>query len=256
MLIPVVGLALAFGLHLFFAADAPRQGAARRRAEPGAARLMGIDVERVDHACSFALSGVLAGVAGIMVAPLFTISSTMGTLFGIKAFAVAILGGLGSAWGVVLAGLIYGLAEALITVAARLDLHADRQLRPRHRVADGHAERPVRPRRGAQGMRLRPVLLSPPSLPAVGAFIWRANNYQLYVLALVGLTAIVGVGLNVLIGLTGQISLGHVGFYAIGAYVVGILTTKIGIGFWWRFPLAGADRRAWPARCSPCRRCA
>ena len=43
-----------------------------------------------------------------MVAPLFTISSTMGTLFGIKAFAVAILGGIGSAWGVVLAGLIYG----------------------------------------------------------------------------------------------------------------------------------------------------
>jgi branched-chain amino acid transport system permease protein len=38
----------------------------------------------------------------------------MGTLFGIKAFAVAILGGIESAWGVVLAGLIYGLAEALI----------------------------------------------------------------------------------------------------------------------------------------------
>jgi branched-chain amino acid transport system permease protein len=40
----------------------------------------------------------------------------MGTLFGIKAFAVAILGGIGSAWGVMLAaGLIYGLVEALIT---------------------------------------------------------------------------------------------------------------------------------------------
>jgi branched-chain amino acid transport system permease protein len=39
----------------------------------------------------------------------------MGTLFGIKAFAVAILGGIGSAWGVVLAGLIYGIAEAFVT---------------------------------------------------------------------------------------------------------------------------------------------
>ena len=58
-------------------------------------------------------------------------------------------------------------------------------------------------------------------------------------LALVGLTAIVGVGLNVLLGLSGQISLGHVAFYAIGAYVVGILTTKTGIGFWIAFPLAG-----------------
>ena len=64
---------------------------------------------------AFALSGLLAGVAGVLVAPLFTISSTMGTLFGIKAFAVAILGGIESAGGVVLAGLIYGVAEALIT---------------------------------------------------------------------------------------------------------------------------------------------
>jgi branched-chain amino acid transport system permease protein len=39
----------------------------------------------------------------------------MGTLFGIKAFAVAILGGISNPWGVVLAGLIYGLAEALVT---------------------------------------------------------------------------------------------------------------------------------------------
>ena len=72
---------------------------------------------------------MLAGVAGILVAPLFTISSTMGTLFGIKAFAVAILGGIGSAWGVVLAGLIYGVAEGADHRAARLDLHADRHLR-------------------------------------------------------------------------------------------------------------------------------
>src|SRR5947209_7626330 len=56
--------------------------------------------------------------AWLMATPLFTISSTMGTLFGIKAFAVAILGGIGSAWGVVLAGLIYGVAEALIIALA------------------------------------------------------------------------------------------------------------------------------------------
>jgi branched-chain amino acid transport system permease protein len=114
ILIPTVGLALAFGLHLFF--QRTRHGKALLAVvqNASAARLMGIDVERVTM-LSFALSGLLAGVAGIMVAPLFTISSTMGTLFGIKAFAVAILGGIGSAWGVVLAGLIYGIAEALVT---------------------------------------------------------------------------------------------------------------------------------------------
>ena len=45
------------------------------------------------------------------------------------------------------------------------------------------------------------------------------------------LTAIVGIGLNVLVGLTGQVSFGHVGFYAIGAYTVAILTTAARLPF-------------------------
>ena len=65
------------------------------------------------------------------------------------------------------------------------------------------------------------------------------NGYQLFVLSLMGLTAIVGVGLNILVGMTGQISLGHVAFYAIGAYTVGILTTAHGWSFWLALPAAG-----------------
>jgi len=84
------------------------------------------------------------------------------------------------------------------------------------------------------------VVLAASVLAALSAFIWGADNYQLYLLALVGLTAIVGIGLNVLLGLSGQISLGHVAFYAIGAYVVGILTIKTPIGFWVAWPLAAA----------------
>jgi branched-chain amino acid transport system permease protein len=81
---------------------------------PDAARLMGIDVERL-VAGTYAAAAALAGAAGILVAPLFNVSFDMGTLFGIKAFAVAILGGMTSAWGVVVAGLLYGVAEALVT---------------------------------------------------------------------------------------------------------------------------------------------
>src|SRR5258708_9847230 len=50
----------------------------------------------------------------------------------------------------------------------------------------------------------------------------------------------VGVGLNILLGLTGQVSLGHVGFFAIGAYAVPILTTKAGLDFWIAWPIAAA----------------
>ena len=67
-----------------------------------------------------------------------------------------------------------------------------------------------------------------------------ANGYQLFVIATVALTAVVAVGLNVLLGLAGQISLGHAGFYAIGAYTCAILTTKLGWDFWLALPLAGA----------------
>jgi branched-chain amino acid transport system ATP-binding protein len=69
--------------------------------------------------------------------------------------------------------------------------------------------------------------------------IAKGDGYQIYIIAIVGLTAIVGIGLNVLLGLSGQISLGHVAFYAIGAYTLGILTTRAGWSFWPALPAAG-----------------
>ena len=51
----------------------------------------------------------------MLIAPLFNVSAGMGLVFRIKAFAAAILGGITSAWGVVIAGLLYGLVEALTT---------------------------------------------------------------------------------------------------------------------------------------------
>ena len=114
LLIPLVGLALAAVLHTV--ARRTRWGVAMLAVvqNPAAARLMGIPIQRV-VAGAFAVSTVFAGVAGVLIAPLFNVDAHMGTLFGLKAFAVAILGGIGSAWGVMLAGLLFGLAEALIT---------------------------------------------------------------------------------------------------------------------------------------------
>jgi branched-chain amino acid transport system permease protein len=62
--------------------------------------------------------------------------------------------------------------------------------------------------------------------------LFTANTYYLYVAASVGLLTIVTSGLNVLVGFTGQMSLGHAGFYAIGAYAAAILTTRAGWGAW------------------------
>src|SRR5262245_10051610 len=114
LIIPLVGLGVAAALAALLRYTRHGKALLAVVQNPDAARLMGINV-RVAIAASFALSTALAGLAGLLIAPLFSVHSDMGTLFGIKAFAVAILGGIGSAPGVMLAGLIYGVSEAMIT---------------------------------------------------------------------------------------------------------------------------------------------
>jgi ABC-type branched-subunit amino acid transport system ATPase component/ABC-type branched-subunit amino acid transport system permease subunit len=70
------------------------------------------------------------------------------------------------------------------------------------------------------------------------AFTAKANSYYVFVMAMLALTAITGVGLNVLLGLSGQMSFGHVGFYAIGAYTVAILMVAAKWSFWAALPVA------------------
>ncbi|MCQ2030588.1 branched-chain amino acid ABC transporter permease [Stutzerimonas zhaodongensis] len=115
MLIPLVGASIA--LALLLVRRYTRLGKVLEACvqNPAAARLMGIRVNRV-VAISFAVSAVFAAVAGLLIAPLFNVSAEMGTLFGLKAFAVAILGGIASASGVFAAGLLFGLVEAVVTL--------------------------------------------------------------------------------------------------------------------------------------------
>jgi branched-chain amino acid transport system permease protein len=114
MFIPLAGLAFAFLLSLFSSRTRTGKAMLAVVQNPDAARLMGINVPGV-IVSAFALSTALAGAAGILIAPLYNVNADMGTVFGLKAFAVAILGGITSAWGVMLAGLLFGVVEALIT---------------------------------------------------------------------------------------------------------------------------------------------
>jgi branched-chain amino acid transport system permease protein len=114
LVIPVAGIAIAILLQVVFSRTRLGKALLAVVQNPDAAKLMGINV-RLAVTASFMISTALAGLAGLMIAPLFSVHSDMGTLFGIKAFAVAILGGITSASGVMLAGLAYGLIEALVT---------------------------------------------------------------------------------------------------------------------------------------------
>lgn len=80
------------------------------------AALMGIDIDRT-IARTFIIGGALGGAAGFLFGTAFGFFNTMGFIPGIKAFAAAVLGGIGNIRGAMIGGLILGVVEALIPTA-------------------------------------------------------------------------------------------------------------------------------------------
>ena len=76
-----------------------------------AAAMMGIDVNRI-YLITFGLGTAITGIASVFLTPIYTLSPTIGGDFVLAAFAVVVLGGLGSVWGAYFAGLIVGIIEA------------------------------------------------------------------------------------------------------------------------------------------------
>ena len=110
----VLGVALvAFvGLQLFI--QHTRYGRAMRAIAQNreAAQVLGVDLAQVTL-LTFVLSAALTGLAAGLVAPLYLIFPTVGSLLTLKAFAVVVIGGMGNATGALIAAFIVGLAEAL-----------------------------------------------------------------------------------------------------------------------------------------------
>jgi branched-chain amino acid transport system permease protein len=78
------------------------------------AALMGIDIDKTISR-TFVIGGALAGVAGFMFGTAFGVSNLMGFQPGVKAFAAAVLGGIGNIRGAMIGGLILGEAEVLVS---------------------------------------------------------------------------------------------------------------------------------------------
>jgi len=79
------------------------------------------------------------------------------------------------------------------------------------------------------------ALIAIAALAAAGAFM---SSYPIYLLSLAMINVISALGLNLLSGNSGQISLCHSSFMAIGAYVASLLTIRFGLPFWLAIPLA------------------
>jgi branched-chain amino acid transport system permease protein len=76
------------------------------------AALMGIRIDRI-HTATFAIGSSLAAAAGALLGPVFVVQPTMGDLAAAKAFAVVILGGMGSVPGATIGGFVLAFAEEL-----------------------------------------------------------------------------------------------------------------------------------------------
>ncbi len=110
----VVGATLAIVVALWWFFGRTRLGKAMLATSHNrlAAELVGIDVRHVLF-LAFGLSAALGALAGILTAPITLTSYDVGVMLGLKGFAAAILGGLGSGPGAVAGGLLLGVLESL-----------------------------------------------------------------------------------------------------------------------------------------------
>ena len=214
-----------------------------------AARLMGIDVPRM-MLLSFGLAAAIGAASGILVAPITSLQFDSGGFFTTSGFIAVAIGGMGTFAGSIVGGLLLGVAEQFAAfyvsslfanTLALLLLLVMLLFKPSGMLASGPARRmDVRSettvhramvrlsnwRALALGAGLLLVLAALPLAPLPSG----ANSS----LSIAMILFIAVLGLDVVMGYAGQVSLGQAGFMAIGGYASAILSTNYG----WP-PLAG-----------------
>jgi branched-chain amino acid transport system permease protein len=215
---------------------------------PSAATLMGIDVERV-RVFSYTAAAVLGALSGIAIGPIVSLQFDGGRFFTVYGFISVAIGGVGSFAGALLSGLGLGLVQQLgaayvssifaTTLAIALlmivlvwrpnGLFGRGARREDNRVTGGHVlgvTARLEPRTARIALAIAVVVIA--LLPAV------LGTGAMSSLVIAGVIFIAVMGLDVLMGFTGQVSLGHAAFVAIGGYVAGIVSVRFGVA-----PLVG-----------------
>ncbi len=207
---------------------------------PVSSRLVGVRVGWM-LALGWGLAAAIGSVAGCMVAPIVFLDPNMMSGILLYAFAGALLGGIDSPLGAVLGGFAVGVIENLggaYVVGTELKLTlalviivAVLTVKP-----SGLMGRTVS-KPGVSTMRtswLIALLVLLAAIVPVATF----SDYHLFQMTMVVVYAIAILGLAMLIGFNGQISLGHGAFYAIGAYTTAILMTTWNVPYWVTLPIS------------------
>jgi branched-chain amino acid transport system permease protein len=210
---------------------------------PLGAAFVGINHRRLG-AYSFVAGGLLGGLGGAVWAPIAFAQVDIGVALGLKGFTAAALGGFGTVFGPIAGGLIFGLLEALasgMVSSAYTEAIAYGLLlvvlvvRPQGLLGKVKSNATADHREESLSAGLVPTRITLPDLMRLGITVvvllvlsaaldagWKTTAI------FAGITAIVVMGLVLLTGFAGQISLGQGTFMMVGAYASGYLTLKAG----------------------------
>jgi branched-chain amino acid transport system permease protein len=217
------------------------------------AALYGVSRRR-NVALTFAISSALGAVGGVLLAPLYFASYFLGATVLLKAFAAAAVGGFNIV-GTLIAGLGMGVLEtfaaafissqykhailyAALLVALlfffRAKAPAGRALGEPPRIAAAFQHSEVSGKLGR-----RRVLLWAIGLILLLAIPFVIGPYHMHILDLALIQIVAVLGLQIIVGYTGQLSFAQASFYGIGAYTSALLSTRFNIPFWLTMPAAG-----------------
>jgi branched-chain amino acid transport system permease protein len=241
----IVGIGLLASLALWFYFQHTTGGLTLRASAESrtGASLMGVDTWRTGRR-AFALGCALAGLAGVLATPLSFVSFDVGLYIGFKGFTAAVLGGLRSFTAAACGGIVLGLLEAYSsgylssayrdasTFVVLLVVLLTRPAGFSKLRASGHAivggtetDDDVRSTDKRHSRQRRTIVVAAVAVAVVPLAL---SPSVLSTMVFAGLFALVGVGLTLLLGYAGQISLAHAALMGIGAYSSATLVTLHG----------------------------
>jgi branched-chain amino acid transport system permease protein len=193
----------------------------------------------------FGFGAMLAGFGGALAAPVRTVFPGVGTEIIIESFVVVVIGGLGSLWGALIGSLLIGALETVgIVVFPEFEMALIYLLmvvilavRPW-----GLYGRPIKIKTLAEknlsmeAQEISPVHFSVHPLLQVLPYVallflpLMVGRYYQFLLSQILVAALMAMAFNMLLGTTGLLSFGQAAFFGVGAYTVGLLLTKTGMG--------------------------
>ena len=222
-----------------------------------AAQQCGVDVNRVNSAV-FAIAAALGGVSGFLVGMYYnSIDPNMGYQAGLKGIVAQMIGGMGNVPGAIAGSLLLGLIESYGIAVVRHQLPQPVRLRgddPRSWCSSPTASSaaaaacrpsrsPARSSRPSAPLRVPAAAVIALAVLALALPLVVRNGYVLQTLGIGWLYAILAISLTLVAGTAGQISLGHAGLLAIGAYASALLAIDLKIPGRGRRRLRGPDDR-------------